>query len=420
MKFSETESNRSRVYFAIAGLFFSLALVGGIAKSRILGQRFDLPVSDGRYYYAYLPTVAIDRDLDFSNQIAEHWGPDFHADLSLDRTETDRVRNKYPIGFALTVAPGFLIGHIVALASNGHIPADGYSWPYQVGCLAAIELLVWQTLVLADRIMTQRLHMSPNAAMLSLATVALGTPYAYYAGREPFMVHAVSAFWCTLVAAIASDSERQTKWKLPQIAFATSMAIVCRPTNLHLVPLLIFAIFKMVRGFDFASLLRTTPLALLAAAVPTGLQLLTWKSLSGNWIYFSYRGEGFDWTRPALWQTLFSSRHGLFLWSPVLVVACLGLMRRISNVFVASWSMGFLLLWYANSAWRTWWFGDSFGGRAFLELTGLFAIGLGLAFETMSAKSRIAVALLAVAFNAAFMMLYITHRIDRDGYLFGW
>jgi hypothetical protein len=403
---------------AVAGTFFLLAVMMALGKAIVLGQRFDLAVSDGRYYYAYLPSVVVDGDVDIANQVLEHWGPDFRAELLENRTETGSVRNKYPIGLALTLLPGFLIGHVIALFSGGSIPADGYTWPYQLACLAIIELLVWRTLVQVDRLMTDRLHIPANATFAGLVLLALGTPYAYYACREPFMVHAVSAFWCTEVAVIAAAGHRGPEWLWPRLAFCGAMAVVCRPTNLHLAPLAIYGVFQAVQAAGLRRTLILSPLAG-TAIVPIGLQLLIWRLHSGSWIYYGYVGEGFNWAHPALWETLFSSRHGLFFWSPVLLLALGTLVVRARDHLIQCWLVGSVLLWYVNSAWHDWWFGDAFGARAFLELFGLFGIGLGLAFDTLRDKPRSSgtLAALVVVFNTLLMVLYITHRIPRDGYL---
>ncbi len=142
--------------------------------------------------------------------------------------------------------------------------------------------------------------------------------------------------------------------------------------------------------------------------------------LFGQWVYFSYGDETFSWGHPALWQTLFSSRHGLFFWSPVLLLALAALARRAWDPLVAAWSLGLVLLWYANSAWHCWWFGDAFGGRAFIEAAGLFGIGLGLTFDALCRAPRLAatVGLGAVALNVVAIALYVAHWLPRDGYLF--
>jgi hypothetical protein len=410
--------SRSRLYATLAAAFFLMACGGGLAKAVLLGQPFDLPVSDGRYYYAYLPSAVLDGDLDFRNQYAEHWGPDFEPALLEGRTPTGLVPNKYPVGLALTLLPGFLFGHLVTWLL-GLSPAGGYGAFYQLGCLALIEILVWRTLVLADRLLVGRFRVSPQAALFGLVFTATTSAYAYYAGREPFMAHAVSAFWCTCVVALAAAGERGPRRLWPRLGFCFGMALVCRPTNAYLTPVALYGMAQAVRAAGWRATLRWLPAAA-TGLVPVGLQMLTWRVLDGSWVYYSYEGAGFSWAHPALWETLFSSRHGLFFWSPLLLAAVAFLPLRWRDPLVWWWSLGAVLLWYANSAWFCWWFGDAFGGRAFLELFALFALGSALAAEALARRPRLVAAafLAGLIFNGALLTLYVTHRIPRDGYLF--
>jgi hypothetical protein len=417
--FSPSAAMRNRIYAALAGIFFLLAIGMAVGKAILLNQPFNLVVSDDRYYYAYLPSVVIDGDLDFSNQILEHWGTDFRPELLENRTETGLVRNKYPIGLPLTLLPGFLVGHVLALISGRLIPADGYSWPYQLFCLMIVELLVWRTLFQIDRLLTERLRVPPGPALLGIIVLAAGTPYAYYACRDPFMVHVVSTFWCTEVVAVTAAGQRGPKWIFPRLAFCGAMALVCRPTNIHLLPVAALGIVQSIRAVGIKRTAKNIPWVAIAI-LPIGLQVVTWHLQSGAWLYYSYVEEGFNWTHPVLLKTLFSSRHGLFFWSPVLLLAIAGLLFRARDRLILCWFLGAILLWYANSAWYCWWFGDAFGARAFLELSGLFGVGLALSFSWLWKRPWLVAALsvAAVLFNILLMVLYITHRIPRDGYLF--
>lgn len=414
-----TSARRRRLYAAAAAVFFLLAVGAGGGKAVLLGQPFDLVVSDGRYYYVYLPSAVIDHDLDFGNQIQNHWGTDFRPELVETRNQRGLIHNKYPVGVALTLLPAFLLGHLVALASGGLIPADGYAWPYQLACLGLIELLVWRTLVRIDDLLVTRFGVPADAALWGVLVVAFGTPYAFYAWREPFMAHALSAYWCTVAIHQAANGARGPAWLWPRLGFSAGMAAVCRPTNAFLLPVIAYGVWLAAKQAGWRRTLLLAPLGA-TAFLPVGVQLACWKEMTGAWVTFSYGNERFIWGEPALFGTLFSSRHGLFFWAPVLLLAVPGLARKARDPLAACWLIGAGLLWYANSAWHVWWFGDAFGARSFLELTGLFALGLAAWFAGRSWGVRLAVTGLAVAFNTALMGLYISRRIPRGDYLLPW
>lgn len=278
-----TANFRQKSYAALVAAFFCLSVCMGIGKAIVLNQEFNLIVSDGRFYYAYLPSLVIDRDLDFSNQISEHWDVDFSPTLLDNQTSTGLIHNQYPIGVALTLLPAFFLGHTLALLSGGLFALDGYSLPYQLACLAMIEGLVWCTLVSVDKILTAQLHVPAAPTFLALLVIAIGTPYTYYILREPLMAHAVSTYWCTIAAFIATQGgKRGPAWLLPRLAFVGAMAVICRPTNIHLLPLGIWGLIQAIQESNVRSTIKSFPLVA-TAGIPIVLQMLTWHTLSGKW-----------------------------------------------------------------------------------------------------------------------------------------
>jgi hypothetical protein len=151
--------------------------------------------------------------------------------------------------------------------------------------------------------------------------------------------------------------------------------------------------------------------------------------MSGHWLFYSYGEEGFHWNQPKLWSTLFSTRHGLFIWSPLLLLSAIGIAWRCQRLADTRWLVAAMLasaacLWYVNSAWHCWWFGWAFGGRAFLELALVFTFGLACAFEQISAarpavrRPVIYAIAAAVLYNYILMSLYAARTIPTDGYWF--
>jgi hypothetical protein len=264
----------------------------------------------------------------------------------------------------------------------------------------------------------------------------LGSHFLYYYFREPFMAHLAGTFWVTssvfLVWRLAQGlpQGRLSARRVFLLTFCTSMALVCRPTNAFLLPFHIYLFSAVVRHGLLLRLPRVLPAALLGL-IPVYAQMAIWQEIYGRLVVYSYGGIGFHWLHPAGWQTLFSSRHGLFFWSPLLLLAAGGVLWRLGRAgrraepvlfcFVAA----FLILWYCNSCWECWYFGDAFGGRAFLELTSLYVLGLGLALQAVRSAGRWArgafgaVLALALVYNLVLMGLYIFHVIPRSDYLLG-
>jgi hypothetical protein len=129
------------------------------------------------------------------------------------------------------------------------------------------------------------------------------------------------------------------------------------------------------------------------------------------------------WDDPYLSEILFSSRHGLFSWSPILLVAAFGLAgfvrahprRGLPLAAVA------LLVWYVNATVADWWGGGSFGARRFDSALPILALGLGTAVgfaaELVRRHPRAVTAgavAVAIAANALLMEQYRKERIPVD------
>src|SRR4029077_15212829 len=95
----------------------------------------------------------------------------------------------------------------------------------------------------------------------------------------------------------------------------------------------------------------------------------------GRWLPGA-AAETFDPLHGHYLQVLFSSYHGLFVWSPVLLAAVAGYWFVKEPVLRAAFALCFVITLAIMGSFVTWWGGASFGMRTFMNLTPFFAIGL--------------------------------------------
>jgi hypothetical protein len=160
---------------------------------------------------------------------------------------------------------------------------------------------------------------------------------------------------------------------------------------------------------------------LIAGAAPfLALQLYAWRVVYGEWIVFSYGGEGeaFHWGNPELVNLLFSSWHGLFYWHPFLLVAALGLLFWAwkSPREGLAWAITFLVSLYVSASWWCWWFASSFGNRSFDAA--LLPLMAGVAWMLARGTRRVrmliwTIAVVAWAWNFYAVLLYRSGAISR-------
>jgi len=442
----DRRSTRRRIYTAIIGLLFAMAWITQAAKSHKEHEALDFVVSDAEGYWVYLPSLVLDGNLNFTRQI--YWHAAVHPIGAGEFPETPYgMRNHWPAGIALTLAPAFLLAHGIALAlhpftASPLLAPNGYSLIYQTPCLCVVMLFGWLTLVAADDVMERHFKLPGAVIAAAVVVYALGSSWAYYIFREPFMSHGIGAAWIMftiwLADRIASEANdgRIGLWHWPLLCFTLSMGIICRPTNISAAIIALWPLIVTVRAGLLRPALLRLPLMILAA-FPLAVQCIILRILSPRNAISGAHASGyaadqaFHWFRPALVQTLFSSNHGLFFWSPVLLLAVWGYARQLRKKsqprdgLVISLVLTFALLWYVNSSWFAWFFGKSFGARSFVDLSGVFIIGLGLGLDALRLSSPgrrrgVIVGLgLGLLVNWTLLALFITSRIPRQAPLWG-
>jgi hypothetical protein len=122
-------------------------------------------------------------------------------------------------------------------------------------------------------------------------------------------------------------------------------------------------------------------------------QFVYWKYVSGKFLYFSYAGISgkFYWANPQIFDILFSYRKGWWVYTPIMFISTLGIivmMFKMKKYYVSI--LVFLCVnIYVQSSWWSWWFGGSFGNRAFIDSYGILAIPLTLIIQqSLQAKIK--------------------------------
>src|SRR5438034_49592 len=85
----------------------TLVLFAGCTWARLRSNDRELFVSDGYYYYSYLPAWFVDHSLDLTN--AYRHRPDEAAGWGYRPTATGRPSSPFGIGMAVLLSPAFLL-----------------------------------------------------------------------------------------------------------------------------------------------------------------------------------------------------------------------------------------------------------------------------------------------------------------------
>jgi len=418
-------------------LFFLFLLTLPLANPWVRG--------DGVGYYAYLRSALIDHDLRFENDYlaANKSFVFFHVDaqgrlLPSEYTKTGYVENHFSVGPAILWAPVLLAVHgSVLLADHfgAHVAADGYSHPYLVGMALTTACYGYLSLFLAFRI--TRKYFDDRWSFIATVAIWLASSLPVYMYFNPSWSHAHSAFTVALFLWYWDRTRLQRtagQWAILGL-MAGLMGNVYYPN----VILLIFPALEVLSNWrerQKGSVQLAVPIQKLAlhcvvflvvffgSLFPT---LITRQIIYGGPFETGYPPiSTWNWTSPVLLKILFSSDHGMFAWTPVLILASLGilfLIKRDALLGVAS-LLTFLVFYYFIASYSDWDGISSFGNRFFVSLTPIFILGLAALLSSISSWMGTTTRALAVAcpvltllavWNAGLIFQWGTHLVPARG-----
>jgi hypothetical protein len=388
--------------------------------------------ADDTFYYLWLRSVVVDRDLDFRNDL--ELTPFLEEDakrtaLADERTAQGLVQNKFPVGWAVLNAPLFILTHAVVSLFGG--ASDGFSAPYQVAIWFQQMLIALFGGWVAVRLLCRWVELP--VALLAFLMTWLTSPMIYYQTARVGMVHnsvwvlAVVVLFLAFRVADLWKSEAPGVWKLRALVFGASvlsgLLVISRPSAITYLPLpvvLILNAWWRSRKRSGVELAVLSAFALLGALIGVFPQLLAWKILHGQWVFYSYRGEGFHWWEAQWYTSLFSPHHGLFHWHPMLAIGLGALVWfSVRGAFPRAWLLTLFGITWMNSAWHMVHFGSSFGGRAYEFLVFFAMAGLALLLQQWIKRPAWTRALMVVylvfgIWNGIFLYLFMQGKVSRE------
>jgi hypothetical protein len=406
--------------------------------------------SDEIQYFAYLRSLWFDRDLSFENEyrhfydrgIAKSAG--FHETFLERRTDTGRRINFATIGCAILWAPFYAGGDVVARAAGA--PADGFSTPYVAAVAYGSAAYGFLALVLAI-LSAARIGLRPFRAAVA---IWLGTPLLFYMYVAPPFSHATSAFGVALF--IYTWIRVRETWSVRgafALGAAGALMAMVREQDLFFAfgPALDF-LWSAAEGGRHAA--RAGRLAGAAAAGCVGFavawvpQAVSYVVVNGHLGPHASVGNKMNWVSPHALQVLFSPEHGLFVWTPLALIAIAGLLllppeggshatsgtaargdqdpvasafRRKRHVPICLLVMVALQIYVGGSV-ESWTVAGAFGQRRFIALTAVLVVGyaaLDLAVARKAARATLAAAtIVAVYWNLAMIAEFATGLMDRQ------
>jgi hypothetical protein len=345
--------------------------------------------ADGVEYYAYVRSLAVDHDIDFTNEFK---GPEVPFErvpewLATNRSPTGYAQNLASVGPAIVWAPFYLVGSLVERVGNAFgagWTSDGYSLPYialiNLAGVVSLPITVWLCYLIARRVAGH------GIALLSALSLVAGSAILDYGLFEAHFPHALAA---TTVAAyfawwLRTRPERTPgQWVvLGLLAGAMALmywinAILLLLPALDLLP----PFARALRARDWRALggMVGGGLAFLAAALLAfSPQMAAWTILYGSPFTIPHGGSFAEPRGFKALEMLFSPVHGQLLWAPITFVALIGMgwyvaRQRWEGTLVL---LAFALYFLYNATLGSWHGGGPFGLRRIANVVPLLTPGL--------------------------------------------
>ena len=365
---------------------------------------------DGVGYYAFARAMLTQHNLDFAPDY-EHANQGFR-EARLDvtgaprqefRTANGHLDNHFTVGPAILWAPFLLVAHagvLMAHAFGAHVSADGFSLPYLIAMAFATLVYGFAALLLSYRVACR--FVAERWALFATIAIWWASSLPVYMYFNPSWSHAHSAFAVALFFWywLRTRGERKVTQWFTLALIAGLMMNVYYPNALVLVLLIPEALadyraaLQRLNGNSQKRVASLFACHFLFCAV-VGLSLLP-TFLTRYFVYGGFLETGYvpvsqwAWRSPWFLALLFSANHGLFSWTPLLLIATAGLFlfwRKFPAIGISV--IGVLLVFYYFMASYPDWAGiSSYGNRFFVSLTVFFVLGLAVVLDALASHFR--------------------------------
>jgi hypothetical protein len=382
--------------------------------------------SDGNGYYAWLTTLMADADLRFFNDLMNLYTPD---DTRWIEQAGEKVVNVYPPGLAVVMLPGFITAHVssIILATIGfaqHTPYD----PFYKIITAAWMFVVYLFGVYFFQRLLEKLTNNRLYAAACAFTIVVGSNLIHYVSKEPSMTHG-TIFSLTSVTSLLLVSSRESAFQLRVWLGAGALIglmLAVRNSTIALLPWWILLGWNATNE-SWKIRIKAGVLAGVSAISVFSIQPILLSLMAGEFTLNAYPTYGLSAGLEGIWKGLLSSRHGLFAYHPIWLAIIAGLvvslMQKNLRLYAVAALLCFLCAVYINGTWPNWWFGDSFGNRAYLDVLAPCSLVTALSlFSWLEKKNQFSAYLLAtfaagllVVANLTLWVGFLLRRFPADG-----
>ena len=372
-------------------------------------------------YYLYLPALFIYNqlgDLSFVPEILDTYYNNAPYYYGVPQDSGNMIL-KYPGGLAVMYMPFFFLGHIGAHLFG--YPADGFSLPYQFAIAMGSIFFVVMGLVVLKNVL--RKYFDDITVACCLLIIVLGTNLFNYTAYDGPYAHGYLFTLFVIILRLTQKWHEQPKLKTAiYLGLLIGLAAITRPINIIIVLIpLLWGMSNKKTFQDKIQLLLSHwkhVLFLAISMIAVGsIQLIYWKIYSGNFLFYSYEDQGFDFLSPHILDGIFSYRKGWLIYTPIMVLSLVGfrfLYKKHRELFFPILIMCGLHS-YIVFSWEVWWYGGAFGQRPMIDIYGLLTLPLAALIASIKGHKIKMIALAIFCFLCIDLNLMMTWQAHAPG-----
>jgi hypothetical protein len=379
--------------------------------------------ADATGYYDYLPSLFIYHDLLRKDNPLSKDSILYKRIDSLDfyNDYGDFKVNKYACGTAVLELPFFACTFLrTALEGNYN---DGYQQPFQKAIFYAAIFYLFLSILFLKKIL-ELYDIKRIVIIISQILLVFATSVTNYANYDAGFSHIYSLFAITaFIYFIKAFFKNTNKNHFILACIFFGLVVILRQINfliIFLVPFLAGSVVSLKNGL--VHLARNPKILIAGVIIIVGIcfiQCLTWYLQTGKFFVYSYKGESFDVSRPHIFDILFSYKKGLFVYTPILFISLCSLIwlaYKRQYYLVITWFSFFILITYALSSWHSWYYGASYGMRAFIEFYPVFFLIFALMLNGINLAMKRAI----IVLSFLTIMLNIIQTYQYKVFILSW
>ena len=295
----------------------------------------------------------------------------------LDKTN-NKVITKYPYGVALLQAPFWLIAYFIDRDKTGysktfHSAVDVSAVFYLVIGIFFIYKILKSKLKILSIILVIFISLCASN-LLYYSTIDNGMPHVYSFSILSIVLYAINRNKSSII-----------------IFFLASIFVLIRPVNLIFILPILF-LFEIENLNDFRNRIyyifnfRNILIVIVPVVLLFLMQIRYYNYAFEDSIGNIYANEHFSFIlRPKILEVLFAPNNGLFIYSPIVLVIILFILRSDTILIQKCFIIGLFVIYVVlYGSWWSYMLGCGFGHRGFLDIFPIFIVVFSKWFNDIS------------------------------------